>query len=268
MDITAIEHASITDENRGAFTTHMEKFATMEDAALDGMALKGLMGKPFKFPESMDKLPDDASRTDFTAQAHKLLGITPGVTDLDGLKDIDLKAGIAEGVEPDENLANLLKSYAVEKKLTASSVQDLVGFFNGPITEYAARVAAANAEAGKLKAEAEKLDAATKTQEALIAHPDFGTEAEVNKQSELLRKAIKNNVGLSAAEHEEFGKVMADTLLTKNAVMARVMLKQLAPLAAESDLESGKGAPLAGKPQKSAGEQEKDARVKKDLKWK
>lgn len=267
MDITAIEHASITAENRVALATHMEKFDSFEAAAVDGMALKGLMGKPFKFPESMDKLPDDASRTDFTAQAHKLLGITPGVTDLDGLKDIDLKAGIAAGIEPDENLANLLKSYAVEKKLTVSSVQDLIGFFNGPITEYAARVAAANAEAGKLKAEAEKLDAATKTQEALISHKDFGSEAVVKEKSELLRRAIKNNVGLSAEEYEKYGEEIADSMLTKSAVGARVMLNLLAPLAAESDLESGKGTPAA-KTQKSAAEQDKDTRVKKDLKWK
>ena len=59
MEITELEHPSVTAENREEFSTHMAKFATMEDAALDGMALKKLTGKPFKMPESLDKLPDD-----------------------------------------------------------------------------------------------------------------------------------------------------------------------------------------------------------------
>ncbi len=45
MDITTIDHPSITAENRESFSTHMEKFESMEDAALDGMALKKLIEK-------------------------------------------------------------------------------------------------------------------------------------------------------------------------------------------------------------------------------
>jgi hypothetical protein len=222
------EHESITDENREAFNTTMSKFATPEDVAVGYMELEKTAGKPFKLPKSLDKLPDDSVRADFTAQAHKLLGIEHAAN-VEALADLDMKAGMVQGQEVDENLANSFKQFVVEHKVPKDMAQKLVGYHN-LMTAKARDVMAA-------KAESDRVDAATKTNEALIEH--FGSEEKVNEQSELLRRAIKNNVGLTPEEYEEFGDVLADTILTKSPVMARVMLQVLAPLAATSSTEAG-----------------------------
>ena len=122
MDISTIEHGSITTENRESFSKHMEKFETMEDAALDGMALKKLTGKPFKMPESLDKLPDDTSRADFASQAHRLLGITHA-QNIEDLADLDLKRGSTADAAMDDKLAAAFKQFVVDEKLSKGDAQ-------------------------------------------------------------------------------------------------------------------------------------------------
>ena len=248
------EHASITDENREAFNTHMAKFPTQEDAVADGFGLAKLKGKPFKMPESLAKLPDDASRGDFTAQAHKLLGIEHA-KDIEGLADLNMKAGQVDGAPFDENLANAFKTFVVEKRINKTSAQDIVEFHNQTMGK-------AN-QALVAKTEADKLAAAKSTNEALIAHPDFGSEEEVVKQSELLKRAIQNHVGLTPEEVEEFADTLADSMLTRNPVMARVMLKVLAPLAATADIEGGG----KGKPPEPTKDPDEGSKTYKALGW-
>lgn len=232
MDITEIQHESITAENRPAFATHMEKFDSMEAAAVDGMALKQLTGKPFKFPDSMDKLPDDAARNEFISGAHKLLGITHA-KDIAELADVDLKQGMADGAAFDDNLANAFKQFAIDEKINIATLPKLAGFLNTQ-TGLAVKAMAE-------KKEADSLAKATAVNEALIADPEFGSKEKVAEKSELLRRAIKSHIGLSDKESEEFADLMADTLLTKSAPVAKAMLKILAPLAAESSTDGGSG---------------------------
>ncbi len=225
--INDFEHAGVTTENRGSFNTSMEKYETPDDAIVGNFNQQKVMGKPFRMPESMDKLPDDASRGDFTAQAHKLLGIEHA-KDVEGLADINMKAGQTEGAAFDENLAASFKQFVVEQKLNKNESQKYVEFFNQTL----AKVAQVQ--------EASKLDAAKTCNEALVAHPDFGSEEKVKEMSELMRRAIFNNVGLTPEEAEQMGNEMTSEI-TRHPVMARVMLKVLAPLAQEGNTESGDG---------------------------
>jgi hypothetical protein len=236
------EHETITEENREAFATAMTKYATPEDAIVGGFNAQKLAGKPFRLPESLDKLPDDKVRNDFTSQAHKLLGIEHA-PNVEALADLDLKVGLAEGHQVDENLGNAFKQFVVENKVPKAVAQKAIGFHNQMMAQ-AREAMAAQAEAAQVKA-------ATDTNAALIAH--FGSEAKVKDQSELLRRAIKNS-GITAEEYERVGEVMADSMLTKDPVMARVMLKLLAPLAASSSHEGGgAGEPPPGPKDPDAG---------------
>ncbi len=226
------EMESITGDE--GMVTMAKEYDSAEAAIKGGFDAKKLVGRPFKLPETLDKLPDDASRNDFKAGAHKLLGTTPAIGNIEELADIDLKAGMTVGSETEvnENLTTMLKTIAVEKKWPKSVVQDVVALYNGPLTKFSKEFAATQAEN-------KKIADAKATDEALIAHPDIGSKEKLAELSELLRRAVKNNVGLTAEEYEEFGEVMADTMLTKNKVMARVMLKVLAPLAAEGTTKTG-----------------------------
>ena len=228
------EHESITDENRESFKTAMGKYATQSDATVGGFNAQKEVGKPFRIPETLDKL-DDAGKAEFTSQAHKALGITHAKS-VEDLADIDMRAGMAEGseVKVDENIATMLKTLAVEKKWPKSVVQDIVGLYNGKLTEYAT-------EALAKQTEDKKLADAKACNEALIADPDFGSEEKVKEESQLAMRAVRNNLGLTEDEAEEFGQLMADTLLTKKKPVAKAMLKLLAPLAREGSTDGGIG---------------------------
>jgi len=228
------EHESITDDNRESFIKAMSKYDSEEAAIIGGFNAMKEIGKPYKLPESLDKLPDDDTRANFRSQANKLLGIELADS-VESLADIDFKAGIPEGSERqvDDNIANMLKKTAVEKKWPKSVIKDIIELYNGPLTKYVT-------EAQSARLATQKKDAADKTNEALIAH--FGSAEKVKEQSELLRRAIQNNAGLSAEEYEKVGDLMADSMLTKDPVMAKAMLTLLSPLSAESTSENGKGA--------------------------
>jgi hypothetical protein len=248
------EHASVTDENREAFAKAMGNYTSIEDAVVGGYEAKKLTGKPFKLPKSLDKLSDDSIRADFTSQAHKLLGIEHA-KDVEALADLDLKAGLAEGQEPDEALATAFKEFVVKNKINKASAGKMVAFYNQ--AQAKARAAAA------AKTDAEKLDAATKTNEALILH--FGTEEKYKEQSELFRRAIQNNAGLTAEEYKEFGDQLVESGLNRHPVLARGLLALIAPLAAEASSEAGKGGKGAKKEMTIVDELPKTA---EDLDWK
>lgn len=226
------EHSSITADNREAFNTHMSKFPTQGDAVANHMELAKMTGKPFKLPESMDKLPDDTSRSDFTSQAHKLLGIIK-TKDINTLKDVNLKDGMAEGASYDEDFANSFKQFVVDNDLNVSDMPKYSRFFNTAMGKATVDMAA--------KTEADNLAAAEKCDAALIAHPSIGSKEKLLELSELFTRAMKKHVGLTAEEVEELGDALAISKLTKNEVLTRVMLHQFAPLAAEATSEGGGG---------------------------
>lgn len=221
---------AITDDNRESFNTFASKYESMEAAVVGGFNAQKAVGAPYKFPESMDKLPDDAMRAEFTSKANKLLGIEHAGS-VDDFADLNLKMGMAEGSEPDENFSNAFKQFCVDKKIPKSYAQELVNFHN----ESQAAAMVADAE----KQETDREATAKSVNEEL--NKQFGSPEEVLKQSELFKRAIRNNVGLSNDEAEEFADAMIDAGLTRNAVMAGVMLKVFAPLAAEGQTDGGGG---------------------------
>lgn len=226
-------HESITPENRESFNTFASKYDSPEAAIVGGFNAQKAIGAPFKFPESMDNLPDDASRADFTSRSNQLLGreFASDVKDLDSL---DLKMGASEGTQTDDALANAFKQFIVEKKIAKADAQDMLSFHNDFMGK--ARVALAEKKEADFEATAKQVEA------DLAAHPDFGSMEEVSKQSELFKRAIRNHVGLTNDEAEEFADAIIEAGMTRNAVVARVMLNQFAPLAAEGSTDGGGGA--------------------------
>jgi len=226
------EHESLgTLESQEAFKTAMGKYDSKEAALIGGFNAMKEVGKPFKIPESLDKLPDDEARNSFRTQANKVLGIEHAES-VEALADIDFKAGMAEGGVVDDNIAGMLKKTAVEKKWPKSVVKDIIELYNGALTKYAI-------EAQSARAAVQAKDAAEKTNKALVAH--YGNADKVKELSELLRRAIQNNAGLTTEEFEEVGDTMASSMLTKNFTMAKTMITLLSPLAAEGSTESGGG---------------------------
>ena len=237
------EHASITtDEQRETFNKSMEKFPTQGDAAIGYVELQKSTGAPFKFPDSMDKLPDDASRTAFTSKARELLGIVPGVKTIDELNDIDMRAGLADDVNPDETLVKMLKDLAVENGWPKSMVQKLIDWNNGPLAKYAND----SIDASNAKALTDKVEAAKLCDEELAKHADFGSADKVKEQMILMERAVISEFGLDTEQAEKFAKNRLGSICDTDPVMKRILLKTLAPLASTSkDQGGGDGNPPA-----------------------
>lgn len=227
----SFDSEGVDTNNREAFVTANTKYSTMEAAVVGGFNAQKIAGKPFKFPESMDKLPDDASRADFTSQARGLLGINVP-KDVESLKDFDFKSGLAEGAEVDENFVSMVKSWAVEKGIPTAHLQEMAGFFNGPLAKYAQ-------EAYATRQEKEKLANAEKCNTALVEH--FKSEDNVKELTTLMHRTIVNKMGLSADESAECVDAMADSMLTKNPVMAKGMLNLLSQVSTEGTTLTGDG---------------------------
>ena len=221
----------VNADNREAFVSAMSKYTTEQAGMVGGFNAMKLSGKPFRFPESMDKLPDDTSRTDFTTKARGLLGINIP-KDVESLKDLDFKTGLAEGATVDENFVSMVKDWAVEKGIPTAHLAEMAVFYNGPLSKYAKEAYAA-------KQEADKLTNAEKCNTALLEH--FKSEDKVKELTTLLHRTIVNKMDLSAEESAEFVDAMADSILTKNPVMARGMLNLLSHVSREGTTETGDG---------------------------
>ncbi len=260
MDITTIEHSSITTENRAALQTHMEKFDSFEAAAVDGMGLKAMTGKPFKLPESVDKLPDDASRATLLAQVNKLYG-REYAADIDGLADLDMKSGsTGEDGMYDDNLAKVFKEWIVGEKIDKATAQKAVKFHNELMGRARTAFATKAEETAKTTA-TERLAAVAACNEVLVAK--FGSKEKLVEQEVLMHRALVNDTGCTADEAADVADFLKDREGATNATVRRLMISNLAPLAAQSDLHAPGG---PNKPATSV-QSEQDKQVAKDLNW-
>jgi hypothetical protein len=240
MDITANEHPSITADNREAFSTHMAKFGSMEDAALDGMSLKQQTGKPYRFPESMDKLPDDASREAFRTDANKLLGRTIP-KDMDSFANVNFKDGLAADAEIDNDLVGVIKQWAIDEKVPTESVSKMTALFNGKMGEYIGAKGETMKAAAEEKAKADHSIAVKACNDTLAGHPDFGNAEKLDADTVKLHQALTNNSKLSTEEANGIAEFLRDREGATNPVLRRLMINQFAPLAKEGGTENGQG---------------------------
>ena len=231
---STFESDSITDDNRESFVNANSKYATEQDAIMGGYNAQKAMGKPFRIPESMDKLPDDASREDFQNQARNALGIVTAKT-VDDFSDVNFKDGLAEGKEANEAFVGMVKNWAVEEGIPLSIVGKMASFYNGPLSAHAAEaMATQGTEAYEAKA--------SECNEALVK--DYGSEAEVEKQTTLFKKALSamaEKNGLDVDATNEVVAVMADAGVFTNANTAKIMLQAFSPMAAEGGTLNGDG---------------------------
>ena len=228
------ENAAVTTENRESFNTAMSKYATQDEAIIGGYNAQKAMGKPFRVPESMDKLPDDASRNEFSSQARSALGInTP--KSVDDLADFNFKDGLAEDATVNEDLVGKLKAWAVEAGVDTGSLQKMVSFYNGPLGQFAIE---SKAERDTAAFEAK----ATACNDALVT--DYGSTEKVQEQTELFKRAISamaTKNGLDVDATTEVVQAMVDGGITTNPKLAKIMLQAFSPMAAEGGTFSGDG---------------------------
>ncbi len=100
-----------------------------------------------------------------------------------GLADIDLKAGAKDDVAMDDSLAAAFKQFIVDEKFTKAEAQKIIGFHNKGMGDRREANATLTKDATD-KAAAEHLTATRACNEALAAHEDFGSQEELDKQTD------------------------------------------------------------------------------------
>lgn len=236
------EHSSVTDDNREMFNTHMAKFPTEADAVADGYGLAKQKGQPFKLPESIDKLPDDASRATLLEQVNNLYG-REYAADIDGLTELDMKSGSTakEGMY-DEDLAKAFKEWIVSDKIDKATAQKAVKFHNEAMGRARTAFTAKTEEDAK-KTASEQLAAVAACNEVLVAK--FGSKEKLDEQTVLMHRALLSETGCTADEAADVADFLKDREGATNATIRRILISNLAPLAAESTLHApgGPGGP-------------------------
>jgi len=235
--LETFEHESLeAPEAQTAFKTAMGKYKSVEDAVIGGYNAQKESGKPFKLPESLDKLPSDDMRKDFTSQAKKVLGIEAGLTE-DGLKEINWGKGLAAGAETNQTMIDEFGKFAVSKGLSKGMAQDMAEFLNGIQAKSKEAFEQAAAEAVKANAERSKS----------LLESYFGAEG-IKTHTELLRRAVKNQGGLSDAEYEQIADELKDDVLLGKGVFTKMLMNFAAKLEKEGTNEIPGGTPPAKTP--------------------
>ena len=208
----------------------MGKYKSKDEALVGGYNAIKEVGKPFKLPESLDKLPSDETRKEFRGKVGKLMGM---IDNPDQLKQVNFSKGLSDGKAADETVVAKISEVAVKNGYTVTQVQDLVEMMNTTGTEL---VKAATAEMEKGLKEAAKTSSETLTQ--------FYGADKLKENAELLRKAVQNNCDLSAEEVEQLAEDLAeDGYIFRKPALARILMDKIAPLAkeGETDLTGGGG---------------------------
>jgi len=221
------EHSFFTENPAAAKAT--AKYKTIDDYHKGAYEAMTKVGKPYWLPESLENLPDDKVREEFTSQISKLFdadGFLKGMTKSeDDLKDIDFAEGYADARHANNDFIGALKKFAVDKKLPKETVKDLVGFINqfnqGMI----------NSKEKELLGEAEKV------KETLTVM--CGSEEVVSSSYDNVRKLFQNHCGITAQEYEKTGKDFVEKVLMKNAVMSKALFNLAKDIVVEGETEGG-----------------------------
>ena len=227
---TEIENLS-SPAQQEEFKTSMGDYKSIEDAVFGGFNARKMTGKPFRLPESIDKL-DEATRAEFITQARKVLGVE-SLTE-DGLKEINWSKGLKAGSETNQAMIDEFGKFAVSKGLPKNVTQDMAEFLNG--------VQAKAMEDFNNKT-AEAVKANTERSKALL-ESYFGPEG-VKTHAELLRRAAKNQGGLSDTEFEQIAEELTDDVMLSNGIKTKMLMNFAAKLEKEGTTEIPGGNPPA-----------------------
>ena len=211
------------------------KYNSREEAILGGLNAQKSLGKPFRLPESLDKLPDDKARGEFQDGVLKLMG---AVDKPEALKDINWTAGMPDGSKADEGLQTAFAAFAVENKIPKGIAQKGVEFWNKMVAQLRT--------ANETTQQTAKTENQTKVNEALVNA--LGSAEKVAEKTELIKRMFKNNLGLTAEEYDQAAEDLVVSGFTGNLTLCKALMAAADKLAGEGSTDAGGGGG-GGKPQ-------------------
>jgi hypothetical protein len=184
----------------------LSKFNTADDAHVGYIQLQKAAGKPFKLPDSLDKLPDDTTRADFSSKVGKLMG---AVETEEAMSDINFAEGLPDANMVNKDLVTAFKQFAIANKLPKSVVAAVVKFN----TQQSVLMRNASHQAA--------IDTATKVNGELL--PMFGGEEGIKKHNEDVKRMFQNHGGLTDDEFQAVIPGLVDSGITKSTPLSKAL---------------------------------------------
>ncbi len=184
----------------------LSKFNSADDAHVGYVQLQKSAGKPFKLPDSLEKLPDDATRADFTGRIGKLMGV---VENDESMADVNFADGLPDAKMVNADLVTAFKAFAIENKLSKSVVAAVAKFNN----EYAVKSRQTDQQTA--------VDTATKVNGELL--PMFGGEDGIKKHNEGVKRMFQNHGGLTDEEFQSVIPGLVDSGITKSTPLSKAL---------------------------------------------
>lgn len=216
-----LEHAELTTNEA---RTVLSEYKNQEAFNVAGLNAKRKVGAPFRFPKSVESLPDDAVRADFATQVAKFHG--ERAYDEKQLDGVNYAEGLADARTVNDKLKGVLVDFAKKTKMPVAQVQELASAYNAFSTEFLNEHNATQAK--------EKTDTAAKVNETLKAL--FGGDDGVKINSDNVRKMFKDHAGLTPEEYEQSAVGLIESGITRDAVLSKALFN-LAKQYAESTTE-------------------------------
>jgi hypothetical protein len=202
----------------------LAKFATQEDGHVAYLELEKVSSRPYKLPKSLESLPDDTARAEFTSGAEAVLGVKRVKSEED-LKDVDFAKGMKNAKDANPDIEAAIKKFAIEKGHTKAQVEDLVAFSNQ------------TNQGLKNAKEQEIANKAEEVKKALVVM--CGSEDKVSSSYDGVRRLFQNHCGFSEQEYESVGKTFIEKVLTQDAVMSKGLFNLAESIVTEGDTETG-----------------------------
>lgn len=184
----------------------LSKFNTAEDGLVGYVNLQKSAGKPYKLPDSLDKLPDDATRADFSGRVSKLMG---AVENDESMADVNFAEGLPDAKMVNADMVTAFKAFAIENKLPKSVVAAVAKFNN----QFGLKLSQTSQQAA--------LDAATKVNGELL--PMFGGEEGIKKHNENVKRMFQNHAGLTDEEFQAVVPGLVESGITKSTPLSKAL---------------------------------------------
>jgi hypothetical protein len=219
--IGELEHPDLlTDDAK----TVLNEYKSREEFMVAGLNAKRKVGKPYRLPESLEKLPDDNVRTQFKGDISKLIGHDFDVIDgEESLSGINFAEGLADARTVNEAIKKAFAEFAIAEKLPKSLAQKIVGLNNKLATEFA------NTSAKAKKDHTEKVSE--------IVKGLYGGEEGVKGNRELVKRLFDKHGGLTTEEYEELNGII-DAGTANHVVLNKALFNIAKGLVPESETEN------------------------------
>lgn len=206
------------------------KYETAEDALVGGYNASKKFGKPYILPESLEKLPDDKVRGEFTGSVKKMLGIQ-SVKDKAELDDVNWADGLPDARSVNKDLVEAYIEEAIASGKSFAQVQRDVAFNNKMANQFKL------AQAEGRKAQHDEVN--TKLEGM------YGGKEGVEKYKKDVFKMFATEGGLAGEEVEILADELAKAGLYSNPLLTRALFNLSKVVVKEGETE--KGSPPAAK---------------------